>query len=87
MVEYMGYIFQENDMNKEEVRIKIVSELYEVEESLFSTLPEDDGGLEEAIAEAAAPEEESDVLKINTCGTLTVDGGRITYSYDETEST
>lgn len=74
-------------MTKEEVRIKIISELYEVEESLFSTLPEDDDSLEEAIAEAAAGNEEADILKINTCGTLTVDNGRATYSYDETEST
>ena len=80
-------IFQENGMIKEEVRIKIISELYEVEESLFSTLPEEEDGLEEAIAEAAAGNEEADILKINTCGTLTVDNGRVTYSYDETEST
>ena len=74
-------------MFKEEVRIKIRSELYEVEESLFSDMPEDEDGLAEAIANAVDGEGESDVLEINTLGTLTVDGGRVTFSYNETEST
>ena len=74
-------------MFKEEVRIKIRSELYEVEESLFSDMPEDEDGLAEAIANAVDGDGESDVLEINTLGTLTVDGGRVTFSYNETEST
>ena len=74
-------------MFKEEVRIKIRSELYEVEESLFSDMPEDEDGLAEAIANVVDGEGESDVLEINTLGTLTVDGGRVTFSYNETEST
>ena len=41
-------------MFEEEVRIKIRSELFEVEESLFSDLPEDEDELEEAIADALA---------------------------------
>lgn len=74
-------------MFKEEVRIKIRSELYEVEESLFSDLPEDENELAEAIADAVSDgDEESDVLEINTLGTLTVDNGRVTFSYDETDS-
>ena len=75
-------------MFKEEVRIKIRSELYEVEESLFSDLPEDENELAAAIADAVSDGDgESDVLEINTLGTLTVEGGRVTFSYDETEST
>ena len=73
-------------MFEEEVRIKIRSELFEVEESLFSDLPEDEDDLEEAIADALAEgEDETDVLEINTFGRYTHDGGRVTFSYDESE--
>lgn len=73
-------------MFEEEVRIKIRSELFEVEESLFSDLPEDEDELEEAIADALAEgEDETDVLEINTFGRCTHDGGRVTFSYDESE--
>jgi uncharacterized beta-barrel protein YwiB (DUF1934 family) len=75
-------------MFKEEVRIKIRSELYEVEESLFSNLSENEDDLEQAISEAVSNEAgERDVLEINTLGTLTLDGDRVSFSYDETEST
>lgn len=73
-------------MFEEEVRIKIRSELFEVEESLFSDLPEDEDELEEAIADALAEGEEvADVLEINTFGKCTHDSGRVTFSYDESE--
>ena len=75
-------------MLKEEVRIKIRSELYEVEESLFSDLPEDEDEIAEAIAEAVADGEgEKDILEINSLGSYSFDGERITISYDETEVT
>ena len=75
-------------MTNEEIRIKIRSELYEVEESLFSNLPEDEDELEQTIANAASGDENGiDVLEINTFGKLTVEGGRVTFSYEETEST
>ena len=75
-------------MLKEEVRIKIRSELYEVEESLFSDLPEDEDEIAEAIAEAVADGEgEKDILEINSLGSYVFDGERITISYDETEGT
>ena len=75
-------------MFEEEVRIKIRSELFEVEESLFSDLPEDEDEIEEAIADAL-PEnsDEADVLEINTFGRYTLEDGRATFSYDETEGT
>ena len=76
------------DMITEEIRIKIRSELYEVEESLFSNLPDPEDEIEEMISEAAMQnEDERDILEINTFGKMTVDGDRVTFSYDETEST
>ena len=75
-------------MITEEIRIKIRSELYEVEESLFSNLPDPEDEIEEMISEAAMQnEDERDILEINTFGKMTVDGDRVTFSYDETEST
>ena len=75
-------------MEKEEVRIKIKSELYEVEESLFSDLPEDDDEFVFASSdsEPAYDVEEKDILEINTIGTYFSDNGRITVSYDETDA-
>lgn len=74
-------------MIEHEIRIKIRSELYEVEESLFSDIPEDEDELEEMIARAAEGdgEGELDVLQINTEGKYTYDGKRVTISYNETE--
>jgi uncharacterized beta-barrel protein YwiB (DUF1934 family) len=79
----------EKAMFKEEIRIKIRSELYEVEESLFSDPQEDEDDMASAIAEAVSSngEGELDVLEINTLGEMTVDNGRVTFSYEETEST
>lgn len=76
-------------MLKEEIRIKIRSELYEVEESLFSDPPESEDELAEAIANAVSGdgEGETDVLEINTLGQMSIDGDRVTFSYEETEST
>lgn len=72
----------------ENVRIKIISELYEVEESLFSEFDEDAD--EEFISEtlnASVSEEEASLLEINTLGEHSIDGERITFSYDESEET
>ncbi len=75
-------------MINEEVRIKIRSELYEVEESLFSDLPGDEDCFEEIFSDDVPNESvEIDVLEINTLGRMTVDNDRVTFSYDETETT
>lgn len=74
-------------MIEHEIRIKIRSELYEVEESLFSDIPEDGDELEEMFAQANERDaaDEKDVLRINTEGKYSFDGKRITISYNETE--
>ena len=73
-------------MFEEEVKIKIRSELLEVEEALFSDLAEGAGELDEALADALAEgEEEADVLEINTFGKYTLADGRVTFAYDESE--
>lgn len=67
---------------KRDIRIKIQSSLYEVEESLFSFDPEEsDKNIfdEENLAKAVEPE----VLSINTVGVLSDDGERISVSYTE----
>jgi len=65
----------------EEIRIKIVSELYEVEASAFTDLEDDDDVFQEN-----EPKEQSDILEINTFGTLSDDGNRISVSYNESEA-
>ena len=65
----------------EEIRIKIISELYEVEASAFTDA--EDG---EDIFEENKAKDQSDILEINTIGTLTDDGERISVSYNETEA-
>ena len=66
---------------KTEARIKIRSELYEVDASLFTDADDvlselDDGDTAEA-----------DVLEINSLGSICDDGERISISYSETEAT
>lgn len=68
---------------KTETRIKIHSELYEVEASLFSEEVPD----EEFFEAPDGDETEPDIMEINSLGTLTDDGERITVSYEETEAT
>lgn len=72
--------------HEEEIRIKIQSELYEVEASLFS---DEDGQEDEHsfLDLDAAPDAESNLLQINSLGTLIDDGDRISISYNETEAT
>lgn len=66
----------------EEIRIKIKSELYEVEASMFS----DDEDID--FFEARTSEEpEADILEINSVGIMSDDGERIFISYNETEAT
>ena len=65
----------------QEIRIKIISELYEVEASMFSD--------SEDIDFFEAPEAEKpevDILEINSVGTMSDDGKRISISYNETEA-
>ena len=65
-----------------EIKIKIRSELYEVEASMFS---DEDIDFFESEQPKDAPE--ADILEINSMGTLTDDGERISISYNETEAT
>ena len=67
---------------KKDVRIKIHSELYEVEASLFST---DDIDFDDIPISDESPEPE--ILDINTLGAYTDDGERISISYNESEAT
>ena len=67
---------------KKDVRIKIHSELYEVDASLFST---DDIDFDDLPISEESPEPE--ILDINTLGTYTDDGERISISYNESEAT
>ena len=65
-----------------EVRIKILSELYEVEASLFSD--------NEETIEFFEDEEknvEPEIMEINSLGSISDDGERITISYEESEAT
>ncbi len=67
---------------KKDVRIKIHSELYDVDASLFSN---DDIDFNNIPLSEESPE--PDIVDINTIGTYTDDGSRISISYDESEST
>lgn len=67
---------------KKDVRIKIHSELYDVDASLFST---DDIDFDDLPISEESPEPE--ILDINTIGSYTDDGERISISYDESEAT
>lgn len=68
-------------MQKKDIRIKIHSELYEIDASLF----DDDVDTDNIPMSADAPEPE--ILDINSLGTYADDGERISISYDESEAT
>ena len=68
---------------QEEVRIKINSELYEVEESLFSDKTE----IEEFFANPEESSVEPDIMEINSLGIFCDDGERVSVRYEETEAT
>lgn len=70
-----------SQINKD-VRIKIRSELHDVEASLFST---DDIDFDNLPMSEESPEPE--ILDINTVGSFTDDGERISISYNESEAT
>ncbi len=84
MVEYYPSFLKGGILMEKEVRIKIRSELYEVEESLFSEAADEEVDLF-GEDEDLAPE--PDVLEINSVGTISDDGKRISISYAETEAT
>ncbi len=63
-----------------ELRIKIRSELYEVEASLFSEDAET-----EIFEENEEQSDTPDILEINSVATLIDDGSRVTVSYDESD--
>ena len=65
-----------------EIKIKIRSELYEVEASMFS-----DEDIDFFETEPPKDTPEADILEINSMGTFTDDGERISISYNETEAT
>ena len=67
---------------KKDVRIKIHSELYDVDASLFSNEEIDFDDL--PISEESP---EPDILDINTIGSYLDDGERISISYDDSEAT
>lgn len=67
---------------KKDVRIKIHSELYEVEASLFSNEEQD---LTNVPMSDEAPEPE--IFDMNSIGRYIDDGERISISYDESEAT
>lgn len=68
---------------EKETRIKIYSELYEVEASLFSEEVPDDEFFEKPAEDVTEP----DIMEINSLGRFNDDGERITVSYEETEAT
>ena len=67
---------------KKDVRIKIHSELYDVDASLFSN---EDIDVDNLPISEESPEPE--ILDINTVGSYTDDGERISISYNESEAT
>ena len=66
--------------NEKEVRIRIKSVRYEVEESLFSDEKD------RIVAGEEAPVE-PETVRINTLGTMTVGDGRVEIRYEETKAT
>ena len=86
MVKYISKSISHRQVRKdkmnEEVRIKLRSVRFEVEESLFSV---DDPELEGGERESA--EVEPEIVEINTVGRLIVENGRVEIVYDETEVT
>lgn len=67
---------------EKETRIKIHSELYEIDASLFS---DDDIDTDNIPISKESPDPE--IMDINSLGSYTDDGERISISYDESEAT
>ena len=67
---------------KKEIRIKIHSELYEIDASLFS---DDDIDTDNIPISKESPDPE--IMDINSFGNYVDDGERISISYDESEAT
>ena len=65
-----------------DVRIKIFSELYEVEASLF-----DESTPEDVEADGEEFSVEPEIMEINSLGSMTDDGERVSISYEESEAT
>ena len=70
------------EKQEKEIRIKIHSELYEIDASLFS---DDDIDTNNIPISEEAPEPE--IMDINSLGIYSDDGDRISISYDESEAT
>jgi len=70
---------------EKEIRIRLKSERYEVEASLFSSATED--GAERLFALLEDEEQKPECMEIHSVGTLTQKDGRIEIAYDETEAT
>ena len=67
------------------IRIRIKSERYEVEASLFSSPETENGEMLSIFFEGA--EAKPEIVEIQTEATLTLSDGRVEISYDETEAT
>ena len=76
-------------MKKKNIKLKIVSEQFDVSDKLFATLTGDDPFVLDKMQDSAsAPEDgSSDVIEMVTDATVIDDGDRIEISYDETELT
>ncbi len=70
---------------EKEIRIRLKSERYEVEASLFSSADEDNGEGFFLLGEDG--EQRPEVMEIHSVGTLCVKDGRVEIAYDETEAT
>lgn len=70
---------------EKEIRIRLLSERYEVEASLFSSADEENG--EGLLFLDGDAERKPEVIEIQSIGTLSDKDGRIEIAYDETEAT
>ena len=70
---------------EKEIRIRLKSERYEVEASLFSSANED--GTEGFFAFSEDGEQKPECMEIHSVGTLRQTDGRVEIAYDETEAT
>ena len=70
------------EQKMKDIRLKIHSELYEVEASLFN----DSNNIDEFF-EGDEVSAEPEIMEINSMGTMTDDGERISISYEESEAT
>ncbi len=70
---------------EKEIRIRLKSERYEVEASLFSSADEEGG--ERLFLMGEGGENKPEVMELHSVGMLRVQDGRAEISYDETEAT